>query len=190
LKATAMRYVRLGLFALTLWCSLTTAARAVPPYDSGIWTEIAITKHPLAASSAPVDEYFGPQRLSNLGMRNMLHFMMLEGTSPLALPGQMANIEGLSAGLAEWADKYPRDRWLPDSMLKFSEFLQSKARPFTDAAAVGYLLLLEDRYAGTAAGREAAKIVQTYHHTPDFDITELPIVSERATAGGLPRRLR
>jgi len=186
-----MRYMRLGLFALTLWCALATAALAGQPYDSGVWTEIAITKHPLAASSAPVDEYFGPQRLSNLGMRNMLHFMTLEGTSPLALPGQMANIEGLSAGLAEWADKYPRDRWLPDSILKFAEFLQSKARPFTDVAAVGYLLLLEDRYAATPAGREAAKIVQTYHHTPDFDVTELPIVSAKETAAGvLPRRLR
>jgi hypothetical protein len=188
-----MRCVRLGFFALTLWCILTTAARAGQPYDSGVWTEIAITKHPLAASSAPVDEYFGPQRLSNLGMRNMVHFMTLEGTSPLALPGEMANIEGLSAGLAEWADKYPRDRWLPDSMLKFAEFLQSKARPFTDAAAVGYLLLLEDRYAATPAGREAAKIVQTYHQTPDFDITDLPIVSATATSAGagiLPRRLR
>lgn len=186
-----MRNVRLGLFALTLWSALTTAALAGQPYDSGVWTVIAITKHPLAASSAPVDEYFGPQRLSNLGMRNMVHFMTLEGTSPLALPDQLANIEGLSAGLADWADKYPRDRWLPDSILKFAEFLQSKARPFTDAAAVGYLLMLEDRYADTSAGREAAKIVQTYHQTPDFDITELPIVSPQTTAAGvLPRRLR
>jgi hypothetical protein len=184
-----MRMARPVLFAILAWSVLAAAARAGTPFDDGVWTEVTIARRPLTQTSAPADEYFGAQRLSNLGMRNMVHFMTLEGTSPLALQGQIANIDGVTAGLTAWMDKYPRDPWLPDTILKFAEFLQSKAQPFADAAAVSYLLLLEERFAGTPQAGEAAKVLDGYHQTPAFDVTALPLPQRRAGAADiLPRR--
>jgi hypothetical protein len=67
---------------------------------------------------APADEYFGRLKLSILGVRNTLRDL---GARADADPAHATSILG-SAGLTEdaiheWEKKYPRDTWVPTSIL-------------------------------------------------------------------------
>jgi hypothetical protein len=151
------------------------APAAVTPIDDGHWIVFAVSATPLAApAQAPADRYFGVQRLSNLGVRNMVHDMVLEGTSPLALPEQLGRIDGVTSALADWLEHYPSDRWLPSAMLEFVTFLQSKQQPFTDDLAFGYLYYVSMRYAGRQPARWADQILATYRLVPPFDMSSIP----------------
>ncbi len=164
-----------ALAALTLVASSGAASAASAPVDSGKWLEIQIVAQPLRPpAQAPADEYFGVQRLSNLGIRSMLHDMMIEGTSPLALPLQMQRIAGIESAFPPWLEKYPDDSWLPREMIDFAIFLQSKQQPFTDDLAAGYLMYLSLRFPTASAGRTAAKMLAAYEPVAPFDILTIP----------------
>src|ERR1039457_6613889 len=104
LEARGMRVpFTAALAALTLIASTGVASTASTPVDPGRWLEVDIVAQPLRPSAqAPADEYFGVQRLSNLGIRSMLHDMMIEGTSPLALPLQMQRMAGIESAFPPW----------------------------------------------------------------------------------------
>lgn len=151
------------------------APAADRPMDDGRWTVYAVSMPPLARpAQAPADRYFGAQRLSNLGVRSIIHDMVLEGTSPLALPEQLGRIDGVTSALADWLEHYPNDRWLPNAMLEFVTFLQSKRQAFTDDMALGYLYYLRTRYAGGQPARWADQILATYALVPPFDMSSIP----------------
>jgi hypothetical protein len=160
------------------------APAAVKPMDDGHWIVYAVSMAPLVPpAQAPADRYFGVQRLSNLGVRNIVRDMVLEGTSPLALPEQLGRIDGVESALDDWLEHYPSDRWLPGAMLEFAEFLQSKQQAFTDDLAIGYLYYVSTRYAGTQAARRADQILARYAMTPPFDMSSLPRPELRASVG-------
>ena len=159
-------------------------APAATPIDDGRWTVYVVSRPPLRPpSQAPADRYFGVQRLSNLGVRSMLHDMVLEGTSPLALPQQLERIDGIESALNDWQEQYPSDRWLPGTMLDFASFLQSKAQPFTDDLAMGYLYYVSARYSRTTAGRSASTALAQYVLTPPFDMSTIPPPRLHASVG-------
>jgi hypothetical protein len=116
----------------------------------------SVVARPIALD-APADEYFGPYKLSNLGVRNAIYDMTVEGNSPLALPLQVERITAVEDALAVWADRYPYDQWLPPAMWKFSLFLLTKGVPQYDRDAWALLQLLVVRYPDTWYGRNAAQ---------------------------------
>ena len=160
------------------------APAAAPPIDDGRWTVYVVARGPLAPpAQAPADRYFGVQRLSNLGVRSMVHDMVLEGTSPLALPQQLERIAGVESALDDWLEQFPSDRWLPGTMLDFATFLQSKQQPFTDDLALGYLYYVSVRYAGKQPARWADQILATYRPVPPFDMSSIPPPNLRVAVG-------
>jgi hypothetical protein len=118
---------------------------------------------------APADVYFGMYRLSNLGVRNAIHDMSVEGASPLALPGQLQRIGAVQSALADWGLQYPQDRWLPSTMLAFALFLATKRVPQYDLVALSLLDELTTLYPNTASGRQAREKLATFVPTPEFD---------------------
>jgi hypothetical protein len=165
---------------------LGVGAAAVPaaPHDSGEWMVVMVRARPIAPPrQAPADEYFGPERLSNLGVRNALHNMDLEGDSPLALPIQLERIKAIEDALGVWADRYPQDSWLPGATLDFAKFLQRKSEPFTDDLAHGYLIFLAARYPATRAGFEAQSMLSSYRPLPAFDMSDAAPADPRAGVG-------
>ncbi|MBV8082478.1 MAG: hypothetical protein JO347_03155 [Candidatus Eremiobacteraeota bacterium] len=174
-----------ALFALALvLASPATATSQSSPKDDGVWTTVTVLARPVAAPrQAPADEYFGPERLSNLGVRNAIRDMNLEGTSPLALPEQLERIKAVEDALAIWSDRYPHDSWLPGTTLDFAKFLQSKDQPFTDDLALGYLIFLVQRYPSTGPGFEARSMLGSYHPMPAFDMSAAPSQDPPASVG-------
>jgi hypothetical protein len=81
------------------------ASRVAPPA-----TVVAVL-----GTKAPADEYFGPLKMSVLGVRNIIDVanIRLDHGIPLdtqATLGQLAQVE---VALLAWRAKYPKDDWLP-----------------------------------------------------------------------------
>lgn len=133
-----------------------------------------VNASPLIA--APADEYFGEYQLSNLSVRTAIRDMTIEGTSPLALPGQRERIDAVQSALADWAGKYPNDPWLPSTMVRFAAFLRSKEQAQYDRTAFGFLVTLEAQYPRTWYARYAASQLAAFQLRPQFDLADGPDV--------------
>jgi len=69
--------------------------------------------HALAARVAPADEYFGPLKLSVLGIRNTINDTTLRMSAGVDENGTMRCLGLVEASVRDWEAKYPRDNWLP-----------------------------------------------------------------------------
>jgi hypothetical protein len=158
------------VITLAFAASAAAAVAQTAPAEPDQWnTVVVVDAQPLTPANAPADEYFGRQKMSYLGVRNVIHAFAVEGGSPLALPLQRARIDAVHSALVDWGDKYPRDPWLPGSTLRFAYFLASKDDPFTDAMAADLLLQASQRFADTANGKRALKQLRSVHQASTVD---------------------
>jgi hypothetical protein len=139
-----------------------------------------ILARPLPTTQAPADEYFGRYKLSSLGIRNAIRDMTIEGDSPLALPMQSERIGAIQSALPAWADKYPRDPWVPSAMAKFAVFLISKQVPEYDRAALAFLSYLQWQYPQTWYARYAQTKLDAFDMLPNIDMQSGPTVGHLA----------
>ena len=153
--------------ATALFASVAIAARsgqaiaadAASPAATGPdgLATIAVDARPLTQQNAPADQYFGHLKLSNLGVRNIIHALQVEGHSPLALPLERTRIMGVETALAEWGDDYPRDTWLRGAMLNFAGVMAGKHDIDTDRLAVDFYLQTSIHYPNTRWSKQALK---------------------------------
>ena len=67
---------------------------------------------------APADEYFGPLKLSVLGMQNMLRDQTARVENNAADPdASYRHVALIEASVRDWEGKYPADTWLPRTLL-------------------------------------------------------------------------
>jgi hypothetical protein len=145
---------------------------------------VAISSHPLTPTNAPADEYFGRMKLSNLGVRNIIHAFAVEGNSPLALPLQRSRMEAVDSALVDWGEKYPRDPWLPKALLHFTDELTAKQDVRADTMAVDLLLTATLRYKNTTYAKVALSKLRALRPSSSVDLTadqfEPPSLAEMA----------
>src|SRR5271155_5912702 len=102
--ATALSAVVLA-FSTTAPAFAQSTADEAPAYAS-------------ASRSAPADEYFGPLRLSVLGIRNSIAETTLRlDRVGLEVGDTMRNVGLVEASVRDWESKYPGDSWLPGIVL-------------------------------------------------------------------------
>ncbi|MBC5826078.1 MAG: hypothetical protein GIW99_00045 [Candidatus Eremiobacteraeota bacterium] len=70
--------------------------------------------------------------------------------------------------MVDWADKYPRDGWLPSAIINFAKLLESKQQAEFDSTAIDLLFYASHRYAGNRYGNDALRTLRDYQQTPDF----------------------
>ncbi len=177
--------------------ALTTGARGASPAPTQAAAganQFQVTGIAVQRTEAPADEYFGRYRLSSLSVRNAIYDMTIEGNSPLALPLQAERIEAVRSALVEWADKYPRDPWLPSSMVKFSALLYAKQEPSYDPTAMALLSYLQWQYPQTWYARYAQDALADFEMLPNIDLFAGPgngqLASVRASALPMPASRR
>ena len=149
------------------------AAAADAPFASQ--TTITVNAHPLTPTNAPADEYFGRLKLSNVGIRNVIHALAVEGDSPLALPLERTRIMGVDSAILDWSDKYPRDPWLRRAMLTFAQVLVPKHDVDTDRIAIDMLLRAQQRVNDPAYDRMVEQRLRAIQPTFDIDWTAPPV---------------
>jgi hypothetical protein len=71
------------------------------------------------AKVAPADEYFGPLKMSILGIRNSLkdELVKLESSANVNTGDAFRHAAFLEKSIREWERKYPSDSWLPRSVM-------------------------------------------------------------------------
>ena len=170
------------------------AASPAPVQTIAGANQFQVTGVAVQRTEAPADEYFGRYRLSSLSVRNAIYDMTIEGNSPLALPLQVERIEAVRSALVEWADKYPRDPWLPSSMVKFAALLYAKHEPAYDPTAMALLSYLQWEYPQTWYGRYAKGALADFEMLPNIDLFAGPgngqLASVRENALPIPTSRR
>ena len=161
--------------AVCLTSALAPAARADEPEGPDGTATIDVVAHPLSPQNAPADQYFGRLKLSNLGIRNIIHAIAVEGDSPLALPMERTRIMGVESAIAQWSDEYPRDTWLRNVLFSFAYVMQGKHDVDTDRIAVDELLGASMRYAGTPWSARALKQLAGIDPASPYDWSTIPV---------------
>lgn len=101
-----MKYALSAILCLPL-----VAALAAPVLAS---TTAAAPQPAAKAAVAPADEYFGRQKLSTLGIDNMIHDTdMRESFDPDLASRLYGPLMAAEDALEDWAAKYPHDTWIP-----------------------------------------------------------------------------
>ncbi|HEY7981762.1 MAG TPA: hypothetical protein VID19_09800 [Candidatus Eremiobacteraceae bacterium] len=153
------------------------AAPAAPgqtAFDDKVWHTFFVAARPIAKAPAPADEYFGRYKLSFLGIRNIIHDMNIEGDSPLALPLQQGRIHEVAGSLADWANRYPRDKWLPGTTSSFVRFLERKNDAGSALLAADLIAYLNDRFATTRSGKWYAALAAAHVPVIGVDPAAVP----------------
>lgn len=143
LLAVVFSAVAAAASAATMTATVPAGIPESPP------TTVDVTARPLPSPIAPADEYFGRLKLSNLGVRNIIHALAVEGNSPLALPLERARIMGVDTAIVQWGDRYPADPWLRRAAINFAGVIAQKHDVATDMIAIDQLLLVSMLYRNT-----------------------------------------
>jgi hypothetical protein len=70
---------------------------------------------------APVDEYFGRQKISTLGIDNMIRDAdQRESSDPTTAESLYGGLMTAEDALEDWAVKYPHDSWIPKRAYELS----------------------------------------------------------------------
>jgi hypothetical protein len=106
---------------------------------------------------APADEYFGPTKMSVLGIRNTIQDTQIRASGD---PDHMtAHYWGAlsltNSALSDWATKYPHDTWIPRNAFLLSRLFDRMHTAEGDAAATACRQLLFKNFATTWYAREA-----------------------------------
>jgi hypothetical protein len=113
------------IIGLLVYCAASTTMSLANPTHTGRHT-YALTGEALrhgasALRLAPADEYFGPLKMSELGIRNEIHDLTVrydpraDADHSLALR-TIGMAQRTEASLADWEHKYPRDTQLARSI--------------------------------------------------------------------------
>jgi hypothetical protein len=177
-----MRLVQVAAFAAIFFSASSSPAFSAavptatgqPAFDDNIWHTYFVAARPIARAPAPADEYFGRYKLSFLGIRNIIRDMNIEGDSPLALPLQEGRIHEVAGSLADWANRYPRDKWLPGTTASFVRFLERKDDAASALLAADLIAYLNDRFATTRSGKWYAALAAAHVPVTGVDLTAAP----------------
>jgi TolA-binding protein len=123
-----MRFSLSAIFCLPLLAALAGPALAST-------TAAAPAPAPKAAV-APADEYFGRQKLSTLGIDNMIHDTdARESFDPELAARLYGPLMAAEDALEDWAKKYPHDTWIPKRAYLLSHLFWRMHSADADAAA-------------------------------------------------------
>jgi hypothetical protein len=126
---------------------VSTAALAATFLFSANATAFAETTAATSSISAPADEYFGPLGLSVIGIQNSIskNDMRLD-MAGLDQGDVFKNVNLLEVSVRDWESKYPRDRWLPRTVLALHNAYRRMAGEAAALHAIDVAAWLLDKY--------------------------------------------
>jgi hypothetical protein len=118
---------------------------------------LAATKVSYAGGVAPADEYFGPTRMSVLGIRNTIQDTQIRASSdPDRVTAKYWGTLALAhSALVDWASKYPHDLWIPRNAFLMARLFDHIHTAEGDAAAADCRGILFHNFAATWFARQA-----------------------------------
>jgi hypothetical protein len=136
--------------------------------------------------SAPADEYFGPLKLSILGVRNTISDSEVKlDRGGMDSDRMMKHLALIEASVREWESKYPRDSWLPRTVLDLHRVYRKIATAEASLHSVDVASWLLHKYGATheaqALRAELAEAMQNPVSTAsaDDEAVAMPTVVEK-----------
>ena len=112
-----MKRLLLGASLVTLVTGVAAANPTPPPVHAAA-KPVVPNVHILTFKVAPADEYFGKLKMSILGIGNVIKDQGLKVDADPALgSGVLNGCAYAEDALHDWEKKYPKDSWLPRSIL-------------------------------------------------------------------------
>ncbi len=101
-----------------------------------------------APSVAPADEYFGPLKLSVLGIRNHLNdaASRLDRKADVRAEDALRGAQFVEKSLRDWERKYPEDTWLAPMLLALERVYEKIPRELGGEHADRVAVWLMERY--------------------------------------------
>ena len=132
---------------------------------------------------APADEYFGRQKLSILGINNIMHDTKLrESYDPAHAADNYTKLSSAEDALEDWAAKYPEDTWLPGKAYYMSHEFWAMNTTDGDRAAERCRALLLSGFANSKYSSKAHGEIASMFQ-PKVTTT---VATSPATAGAAP----
>lgn len=120
----------------TALCLPLAAALAIQAMASTTAAAGPTPKPAPKAVVAPADEYFGRQKISTLGIDNLIHDTdARESFDPDLASRLYTPLSAAEDALEDWAAKYPHDTWIPKRAYLLSHLFWRMHSPEADAAA-------------------------------------------------------
>jgi hypothetical protein len=118
---------------------------------------------------APADEYFGPLKMSVLGIRNTLRDEAVRLASERPEPtAAYAHANLVERSVLDWEKKYPADRWLPRSVFDLQHLYAQIPSETSRRHAAEVATWLISRYPGSMeATQMRLELAQTTASAPD-----------------------
>lgn len=110
-----------------------------------------------AATVAPADEYFGPTKMSVLGIRNTIQDTQIRssGDPDHVTIKYWATLALAHSALDAWAQRYPHDLWIPRNAFLMARLFDHMHTAEGDAAAADCRSILFHNFAATWFARQA-----------------------------------
>ena len=140
------------------------------------------TSHKLTMKDfAPADEYFGPMKLSILGIRNTIRDIGLRyDGDPNKADSTISSIKFTEVALQDWQKKYPRDPQLPRNIY-FLEHLYAKIpTPAGTQKAYATEVWLFTSYGDTPQARQMRKEIAAAKNASPVPVAATPGNNETA----------
>jgi len=140
------------------------------------------------AAVAPADEYFGRQKLSTLGIDNMIHDTdMREGFDPQLASRLYTPLMAAEDALEDWAKKYPGDTWIPKRAYLLSHLFWRMNTPEASRAAercrsVLFMDFPKNKYALLARKESQSSWLAAKYPSP-APVTIQPVPATQAPSG-------
>jgi hypothetical protein len=102
------------------------------------------------SKSAPADEYFGPLKMSVLGIKNTIVETSARLDNAPSDDDALRNANLVEASVREWEAKYPHDAWLPRTILALHRVYRRMASQEANLHAVDMAAWLIAKYPESA----------------------------------------
>ena len=115
---------------------------------------VALAKaHVVDTSAAPADEYFGPQKMSAIGIRMRIDALGRAYHARTLADGDLVHDAQIAeTALHAWNARYPRDTWLAPTALHLEQLYAEVPSPEARAHALTMLHFISDTYGTTRYG--------------------------------------
>lgn len=142
---------------------------------------VALAKaHVVDTSAAPLDEYFGPQKMSAIGVRMRIDALGRRYHARQTTDGDLLHDgEITEASLRAWDAKYPRDPWLAPTAYHLEQLYALVPSPEGHARAMTMLHFVVDTFGSTRFGHLGRlRLAQGFPQpTPRADASAQPAVA-------------
>ena len=140
---------------------------------------------------APADEYFGKLKMSGLGIRYAIQHLRTElERHQRGQDDTFAKLRVAEEALFDWAQRYPKDSWLPQTAFAMAKLEEEIATPASLTAARRMYVFIRDTFLKNTYAVQSTTVLRRGLATPRPTPTRVPPGADAGPIAQCRRRRR